>query len=73
MRSAIARCRSVQCPSELVVRVNGVDSGMMRSDIEAIFDGTRDPSSDPEALMLPKVESVEHLREVRLCAMCDVR
>ena len=65
MRSAIAQCHDGDSAGELVVRVNGIDSGMMRADLEAVLDGSHDPSCDPEALVLPKVESVEHLQEVR--------
>jgi citrate lyase subunit beta-like protein len=46
--------------TEKVVRVNGVDSGMMAEDIAAVVK----PSSAPDGLLLPKVEGVEHLKEL---------
>ena len=77
MRSAVANCRrpgSVSANAEVVVRVNGVESGMLHQDLDALFShqGSHDPGSSshdhkggsPDAIMLPKVESVEHLLEV---------
>ena len=54
---------------ELCVRVNGVDSGLMGLDIEAVFGGRscdlgEEPSRIPDSIMLPKCDSIEHLREV---------
>ena len=76
VRGAVANCRlsgSVSADAELVVRVNGVESGMLHQDLNALFgEGSHDPSSlshdykggSPDAIMLPKVENVEHLLEV---------
>ena len=76
VRSAVANCRQpgrVSADAEVVVRVNGVESGMLHQDLDALFGGgSHDPSSpsrdyksgSPDAIMLPKVESVEHLLEV---------
>lgn len=77
VQSAIA---SSQAPgndsahSELVVRVNGTESGLLQQDLEAVFRrGSHDSVSGscdsreawPDSIMLPKVDSVEHLLEVR--------
>ena len=57
---------------ELVVRVNGVDSGLMSLDLKAVLGQSHDSGSNvgacriPDSIMLPKCDSVEHLREVRL-------
>ena len=56
--------------SEHVVRVNGVESGLMHLDLAAVFQqGSHDQSHDhhggsPDAIMLPKADSVEHIAEV---------
>ncbi len=51
---------------EVVVRVNGVDSGMLQEDLSATLgnSGSGLQGSVPDSLMLPKCESVEHLRQV---------
>ena len=56
---------------ELVVRVNGVDSGLLGSDLEAVLGRSRDSEEEgvvsskiPDSIMLPKCDSVEHLRLV---------
>ena len=50
---------------ELVVRVNGVESGMMGQDLEAVVGGYSDVDGEiPDSIMLPKCDSVEHLRQV---------
>lgn len=56
--------------------MNGVDSGLMDSDLEALLGGSHDPgdgshdpddgpSRIPDSIMLPKCDRIEHLREVR--------
>ena len=63
-------CRSSGSLSELMVRINGFNSGMLYDDLEAIFcDPTRGSEKDgvngfPNAIMLPKCDSVEQLSEV---------
>ena len=57
--------------SEHVVRINGVESGLMHHDLSAVF-RSHDASSwshdlrsgSPDAVMLPKADSVEHIAEV---------
>jgi citrate lyase beta subunit len=46
--------------SECVVRINAVGTGLERDDIKAVFSAQR----RPDALLVPKVESAEHLRWV---------
>ena len=49
-----------------MVRVNGVESGMMELDLAAVVGGASDvPGEPPDALLLPKCDSVEHLRQVK--------
>ena len=59
------------------MRVNGVESGLMGSDLEAVLGRSRDgggaedgeggvASRIPDSIMLPKCDSVEHLRVVSL-------
>lgn len=67
---AIAKCRLQNPKAEKVVRVNAVDSGMIQADLAAIFGKSHDQASEscdrskPDALMLPKVDSEEHLAEL---------
>ena len=88
--SATDHCHSSSSSSEIVVRINGVDSGMMADDLAAIFwsgatvrtesnssadfqsDGSRgvqEPAMCPDALMVPKLESVEQLKQVHTCVL----
>lgn len=48
--------------TEVVVRVNGLASGLIREDLQVILRDS--PSSLPEALMIPKVQSTQDLIEV---------
>ena len=50
--------------TEHAVRVNGVDSGLLSADLRAVFGGRPTLDKLPEALMLPKVDSVDHLQQV---------
>ena len=52
---------------ELVVRINGVESGMMELDLEVVVGGFAevDGGELPDSILLPKCDSVEHLRQVR--------
>ena len=53
--------------SEYVIRVNGVESGLMSADLRAVFEaGPR----EPDALMIPKCESIEHLQQVCVRVCC---
>lgn len=66
MANVRSGCASHQ---ELCIRVNGVDSGLMGSDLEVVFGGGarqlgEEPSRIPDSIMLPKCDSIEHLREV---------
>ena len=46
-----------------MVRVNDVDSAeLMFADLECVFGAAK--IREPDALMLPKCENVEHLRQV---------
>ena len=45
-------------PRRLMVRVNALGSGHNQSDLQAIV------GASPAGIMLPKVESVEHVREI---------
>ena len=60
-----------------MVRVNGVDSGMMAQDLAAVLGGSGQevgvPSSRPDAIMLPKCDSVEHLRQVCMYACISIQ
>ena len=51
--------------SERVVRINGIDSEMLNEDLASIFGNVGD-MSHLDALMLPKCESKEHLRQVHI-------
>ncbi len=81
VRSAIVNCRSpasLSARGEHVIRINGVESGMLQEDLAAVFHrGSCIPTgkshdlgieshdaAEPHALLLPKVDSVEHLLEV---------
>ena len=64
---AIATSRrgdSASALSEHVVRVNGVNSGLMNSDLREVFRSCDSHVMSPDAIMLPKVESAEHVAEV---------
>ena len=66
--AAIATCRrgdSLSTHSEYVVRVNGVESGLMHLDLSGVFRSCDDHMVSPDSIMLPKVDSVEHIQEVR--------
>ena len=55
---------TIPTTTEVVVRVNGVASGLIREDLHVTL---RDcPTSLPEALMIPKVQSAQDLIEVDL-------
>lgn len=70
--AAVARSRESGCGlhQELVVRVNGVDSGLMGLDLEAVLGRSHDSRTEggvsgiPDSIMLPKCDSTEHLRQV---------
>lgn len=54
------------------MRVNGVESGLMGADLEAVLGGSCDSSlagggvgGIPDSIMLPKCDSVEHLHLVK--------
>lgn len=70
VRQALMNCRSSGSLSELMVRINGFNSGMLHDDLKAIFcDPTRGSEKDevngfPNAIMLPKCDSIEQLSEV---------
>lgn len=57
---------------ELVVRVNGVESGLMDLDLGAVLGRSHESTGEgeevgggvPDSIMLPKCDSVEHLRQV---------
>ena len=74
VQQAVMDCRSsglASSASEHVVRINGFESGMLHSDLEAVFcDPAGRSEKDavngfPHAIMLPKCDSVEQLSEVR--------
>lgn len=73
VQGAIASCRSsglAGAKAEHVVRINGFESGLLHDDLEAVFAGSHDVDSAnglPNAIMLPKCDSVEQLFEVCLC------
>ena len=69
IRDTLRTCRGPN--TEHVVRVNGVDSGLLKADLSAVFAGKPSPDQLPDALMLPKVESVEHLQQVGFAVSCD--
>lgn len=65
--AAIATCRrgdSASRHSEHVVRVNGIDSGLLHFDLQAVFKSCDNHGVSPDAIMLPKVDTVEHIKEV---------
>ena len=74
--AAMATCRhgdSTTATSEHVVRVNGVESGLLNLDLAGVFQPkSRDSYSEshdvhtesPDAIMLPKVDCIEHITEV---------
>lgn len=67
--AAIATCRhgdSLSAHSEHVVRINGVESGLMHLDLSSVFRSCDSHMVSPDAIMLPKVDSVDHIQEVRL-------
>ena len=69
MSSALSHYRANGCSSELVVRVNGVESGMMVHDLDTVLSGSGQEGGGvvnrrPDAIMLPKCDSVEHLQQV---------
>ena len=48
------------------MRINGVGSGLMNLDLREVFRSCDSHGVSPDAIMLPKVESVEHVAEVRV-------
>ena len=59
---------TIPAATEVVVRVNGLASGLIRDDLRVIL---RDcPSNLPEALMIPKVQSAQDLIEVNNSVYC---
>ncbi|XP_064383467.1 citramalyl-CoA lyase, mitochondrial-like [Halichondria panicea] len=65
--SAIAGCRSVGSKAELVVRINGFESGLVDDDLDAVYSGSHDSGGGlPDAIMLPKCDTPEHLAELDL-------
>jgi len=50
----------------VVVRVNGVDSGMLEEDLHVVLKECQrsGASAWPDSIMLPKCDSMEHLRLV---------
>ena len=58
---------TVPMTTEVVVRVNGLASGLMREDLRVILSDS--PSNLPEALMIPKVQSAEDVAEVKMCTI----
>ena len=74
VQQALINCRLSGLPSlmsEHVVRINGFESGMLHSDLEAVFcdpsgqsEGDDEVNGFPDAIMLPKCDSVEQLSEV---------
>ena len=53
--------------TEVVVRVNGLASGLINEDLRVILRDS--PNSYPEALMIPKVQSAQDIIEVKMCTM----
>ena len=58
---------TIPMTTEVVVRVNGLASGLMIEDLRVILRDS--PSSLPEALMIPKVQSAQDLVEVKMCTI----
>ena len=54
---------TIPMTTEVVVRVNGLASGLIREDLRVILRDS--PNHLPEALMIPKVRSAQDLVEVR--------
>lgn len=52
--------------SEHVVRVNSIDSGLVNLDLREVFKSCDSHKVSPDAVMLPKVETVEHVAEVTI-------
>lgn len=56
-----------------MVRVNGVESGLLGEDLEAVFGRSCGSSKEggangiPDSIMLPKCDNIEHLRQVYIC------
>lgn len=48
--------------TEVVVRVNGVTSGLIRDDLRVILEDS--PTSLPEALMIPKVQPRQSAQDI---------
>ena len=60
---------TIPTATEVVVRVNGVTSGLIKEDLNVILRDS--PSHLPEALMIPKVQSVQDLVEVTTSLLTD--
>ncbi|XP_063237327.1 citramalyl-CoA lyase, mitochondrial-like isoform X1 [Bacillus rossius redtenbacheri] len=58
IRSLLDEGSILQLPSEWCVRVNSVESGLCEEDLSAVLGGDRTPPT----LLLPKVESTDHVR-----------
>ena len=58
---------TIPMTTEVVVRVNGLASGLMIEDLRVILRDS--PNSLPEALMIPKVQSAQDLVEVKMCTI----
>ena len=57
-----------QCKSEKVVRINGIDANMLSEDLNSLFGNVHDvPMFD--ALMLPKCDNIEHLKQVSVMVL----
>ena len=53
--------------TEVVVRVNGLASGLINEDLRVILRDS--PNNYPEALMIPKVQSAQDIVEVKMSTM----
>jgi len=53
---------SIPSTTEVTVRVNGLDSNLIREDLQVVLE--KSPIGLPEALMVPKVQSTEDIVEV---------
>ena len=72
--AAIATCcrgDSFSAHSEHVVRVNGVESGLLNLDLSGVFRSCDFHGVSPDAIMLPKADTVEHIAEV-MCVWVKV-
>ena len=58
---------TIPATTEVVVRVNGLASGLITEDLRVILRDS--PDSLPEALMIPKVQSAEDIVEVKTCTV----